>query len=32
MDFCGKHGIKIQFSAAKTPQQNEVAKIKNKIV
>ena len=30
MDFCGKHGIKRQFSTTMTPQQNRVVKRKNK--
>ena len=29
MDFCGKHGMKRQFSVARTPQQNGVVKRKN---
>jgi transposase InsO family protein len=32
MDLCGEHGIKRQFSAARTPQQNGVVERKNKIV
>jgi transposase InsO family protein len=32
IDFCRKHGIKRQFSEARTPQQNGVVKRKNKIV
>jgi transposase InsO family protein len=32
MYFCGEHGIKIQLSAAKTPQQNGVVERKNIIV
>ena len=29
MDFYGEHGIKRQFSVAKTPQQNVVVEMKN---
>jgi hypothetical protein len=29
MDFCGEHGIKRKFSAARTPQQNGSAERKN---
>jgi len=32
MEFCEEHGIKRQFSTARTPQQNEVAERKNRIV
>jgi hypothetical protein len=32
MDFCGEHGIKRQFSVARTPQQNGVVERKNKTV
>jgi transposase InsO family protein len=32
MDFHGEHGIKRQFSAAMTPQQNGVVKRKNRTV
>ena len=32
MDFCNKHGIKRQFSVARTPQQNGVFERKNMIV
>jgi hypothetical protein len=32
MDYCSRHGIKRQFSIARTPQQNEVVEIKNKTV
>jgi transposase InsO family protein len=32
MDFCIKHGIKRQFSIARTPQQNGVVERKNMIV
>jgi len=32
MDFCSEHGIKRQFSIARTPQQNGVVERKNKIV
>jgi transposase InsO family protein len=32
MDFCEEHGIKRQFSAARTPQQNGVVERKNIIV
>jgi transposase InsO family protein len=32
MDFCGEHGIKRQFSAARTPQQNGVVERKNRKV
>jgi len=31
-DFCDEHGIRKQFSAAQTPQQNEVVERKNRIV
>ena len=31
-EFCEDHGIKRQFSAAKTPQQNGVVERKNRIV
>ena len=31
-EFCEIHGIKIQFSAAKTPQQNGVVERKNRTV
>ena len=31
-EFCENHGIKRQFSTAKTPQQNGVVERKNKIV
>jgi transposase InsO family protein len=29
MDYCNSHGIKRQFSIARTPQQNGVVEIKN---
>jgi transposase InsO family protein len=32
MDYCSKHGIKIQFFIARTPQHNEVVERKNMIV
>jgi transposase InsO family protein len=32
MDFCGEDGIKIKFSAARSPQQNIVVERENKIV
>jgi transposase InsO family protein len=32
MDYCRKHGIKRQFSVARTPQQNEVVERKNMTV
>jgi transposase InsO family protein len=32
MDYCSNHGIKRQFSVARTPQQNGVVEIKNKTV
>ena len=32
MDYCSNHGIKRQFSVARTPQQNGVVERKNKIV
>ena len=31
-EFCETHGIKRQFSAAKTPPQNGVVEMKNRIV
>ena len=31
-DFCEIHGIKIQFSATKTPQQNLVVERKNRTI
>ena len=30
--FCNKHGIKKEFSASKTPQQNEVVQRKNRVI
>jgi transposase InsO family protein len=30
MDYCSNHGIKRQFSIARTPQQNGVVERKNK--
>ena len=30
--FCNKHGIKKEFSAPKTPQQNEVVERKNRVI
>jgi transposase InsO family protein len=32
MDYCSSHGIKRQFSVARTPQQNGVVERKNMIV
>jgi hypothetical protein len=32
MDYCSRHGIKRQFSIARTPQQNGVVERKNRIV
>ena len=32
MDYCNNHGIKIQFSVARTPQQNGVVERKNRTV
>jgi hypothetical protein len=32
MEYCNNHGIKRQFSVARTPQQNEVVERKNKTV
>jgi hypothetical protein len=32
MDYCSKHGIKRQFSIARTPQRNEVVERKNKTI
>jgi transposase InsO family protein len=32
MDYCNNHGIKRQFSIARTPQQNGVVERKNRIV
>jgi transposase InsO family protein len=32
MDYCNNHGIKRQFSIARTPQQNGVVERKNMIV
>ena len=32
MDYCSNHGIKRQFSVARTPQQNGVVERKNKTV
>jgi transposase InsO family protein len=32
MDYCSNHGIKIQFSVARTPQHNGVVERKNKTV
>jgi hypothetical protein len=32
MDFCSEHGIKRQFSVARTPQQNGVVERKNKTI
>jgi transposase InsO family protein len=32
MDYCNNHGIKGKFSIARTPQQNGVVEIKNRIV
>ena len=32
MDYCNNHGIKRQFSIARTPQQNGVIERKNKTV
>jgi transposase InsO family protein len=32
MDFCSKHGIKRQFSIARTPQQNGVVEKKNNTI
>jgi transposase InsO family protein len=32
MDYCSRHGIKMQFFIARTPQQNGVVERKNKIV
>jgi transposase InsO family protein len=32
MDYCSKHGIKMQFSIASTPQKNEVVERKNMTV
>jgi hypothetical protein len=32
MEFCSEHGIKRQFSVAKTPQQNRVVERKNKTI
>jgi transposase InsO family protein len=32
MDYCNNHGIKWQFSVARTPQQNGVVERKNRIV
>jgi transposase InsO family protein len=31
MEFCEKHGIKRQFSAARTPKKNGVVERKNKL-
>ena len=31
-EFCEKHGIKRQFSATKTPQQNGVVEMKNRTI
>jgi transposase InsO family protein len=30
MEFCNEHGIKMQLSIARTPQQNEVVERNNK--
>jgi transposase InsO family protein len=32
MDYCSRHGIKRQFSVARTPQQNGVVERKNRTV
>ena len=32
MDYCNSHGIKRQFSVARTPQQNGVVEIKNRTI
>jgi transposase InsO family protein len=32
MDYCNNHGIKRQFSVARTPQQNGVVERKNRAV
>jgi transposase InsO family protein len=32
MDYCSNHGIKRQFSIARTPQQNGVVERKNRTV
>jgi transposase InsO family protein len=32
MDYCSRHGIKRQFSVARTPQQNGVVERKNKTI
>jgi transposase InsO family protein len=32
MDYCNNHGIKRQFSVARTPQQNGVVERKNRTV
>jgi transposase InsO family protein len=32
MDYCNSHGIKMQLSVARTPQQNGVVEIKNMTV
>jgi transposase InsO family protein len=32
MDYCNSHGIKIQFSIARTPRQNGVVERKNRTV
>jgi transposase InsO family protein len=32
MDYCSRHGMKRQFSIARTPQQNGVVERKNKTV
>jgi transposase InsO family protein len=32
MDYCNSHGIKIQFSVARTPQHNGVVERKNMTV
>jgi transposase InsO family protein len=32
MDLCNRHGIKRQFSIARTPQQNGVVERKNKTI